>query len=259
MFKNYYNYNFFIESQFNQKINFLIKPKYNVYLYELELILKLPSLLQNNNRFILMLILMEKLLNNKLIFLLDQKTLSRSKSIKIGCIINLRKEMLYSFLNLYCMHNIPKFYKSEIIFDFSKSLLMKFEIQKILSNIVFNFDKDLTFYYDYLNEFDYNISFFFKSIFKNVWLNKILLNKFGINFYNSVILNMENIIVSSWYVNLIEEEENYESEELLLLNEEQVIFLEPELFNDDNILLYSFIFIEDMLDINFIFDLSFEL
>jgi len=273
VFKSYYFINYLMHSQFNQKINFLIKYINNTYLYELELILKLHSMSQNRNRFILMLILMEKLLNNKLIFLLDQRTLSRTKPIKIGCVIHLRKEMLYLFINLYCMHNIPKFYNSEIVFDFSKSLFMKYEIQKILSNIIFNFEKDLTFYYDYLNEFNYNISFFFKSIFNSVWLNKILLNHFGFNFYNSIVLNIESFIINGWYFNLIEQEEDeneeeYEEEkedeesgELLFLSNYQNklnLLNNAENFNEDTILLVSFIFSEDILDNNFIFYLNFE-
>lgn len=261
MFKNYYFTNYLMKSQFNQKVNFLVKPMDNTYLYELELIFKLPSLSQNRNKFILMLVLMEKLLNNKLIFLLDKRTLTSSKSIKIGCLVHLRKEMLYSFVDLYCMHNIPKFYRSDIIFDFSRSLLMKYEIQKILSNIVFNFDKDLNFYYDYLNEFDYSISFFFKSIFRDVWLNKILLNRLGIIFYNSVAFNIESIISSGWYLNLIEEEkeeEEYEELDDLLIVEDIDYLGDFEEINETNVLFFSFIFSDDILENNFTFYLNFE-
>lgn len=169
--------------------------------------------------------------------------------------MHLKREILYSFINLYCMHNVPKFYKSDIIFEFSNSFFFKYEMQKILSNIIFNFDKDLGFYYDYLNEFNYSMSFFFRSIFNSVWLNKVLLSNFGIEFYNSLALNIENTIINGWYLNLIDEfEEEEEEGEDLFFSEE----IEEEI-DENNILFYSYIFIEDLLENHFVFDLNFEL
>ena len=158
MFKQNYLNTYFIKNKFDKKIKFNIKNKF--YFYEGELIIIIPSLNENKQRFILMLILMEKLMNNKLCFLFDKKTLSRDKMIKIGCILNINKEMLYLFLLNYITHNIPKLFNDDLILNFNNSSLIKFELNKILSNIIFNFDKDLTFFYDYLNEFDYKITFF---------------------------------------------------------------------------------------------------
>lgn len=183
MFKHYFLNIYFLKNKFNKKIKFDVKNKF--YLYGGELVVIIPSLNENRQRFILMLILMEKLMNNKLCFLFDKKTLSRDKVIKIGCLININKEMLYIFLSNYVAHNIPKLFNLDLILDFNNSNLIKFELNKILSNVVFNFDKDLTFFYDYLNEFDYKITFLLKSIFNNIYLNKLLFSFFGMHFLNS--------------------------------------------------------------------------
>src|SRR5207253_1359390 len=85
---------------------------------------KHTKILENRNSFILMLILIEKYLNNKVIFLYDTHTLSHSKFIKIGCNLHLRNEMLYSFLYLCTLHSIPKFYEQFIVFDILNSKQM---------------------------------------------------------------------------------------------------------------------------------------
>jgi hypothetical protein len=192
MFKQNYLTSYFLKNKFDKKISFDIKNKF--YFYEGELIIIIPSLNENRQRFILMLILMEKLINNKLCFLFDTKTLSRDKPIKIGCVLNINKEMLYLFLSNYIVHNIPKLFNENLVLNFNNSNLIKFELNKILSNIIFNFDKDLTFFYDYLNDFDYKITFFLKSIFNNIFLNKLLFSFFGIHFLNNKNYIIDNLL-----------------------------------------------------------------
>lgn len=225
MFKQNYLNTYFIKNKFDKKIKFNIKNKF--YLYEGELVIIIPSLNENKQRFILMLILMEKLMNNKLCFLFDKKTLSRDKMIKIGCILNINKEMLYLFLLNYITHNIPKLFNSNLILNFNNSKLIKFELNKILSNIVFNFDKDLTFFYDYLNEFDYKITFFLKSIFDNIHINKLFFSFFGIHFLNnkSYIMNYLVYEYNNEYIFFNSSNDNLEIEENIDINSE-LLFLE---------------------------------
>lgn len=233
MFKQSFINTYLLKSKFDKKIKFNIKNK--SYLYEGELIIIIPSLNENRQKFILMLILMEKLMNNRLCFLFDKKTLSRDKVIKIGCILNINKEMLYLFLYNYALHNTPKLFNENLILNFNSSNLIKFEISKILSNIIFNFDKDLTFFYDYLNDFDYKITFFLKSIFNNIYLNKLLFSFFGIYFLNN----------KDYIIDYLFQEYNSNNSSLISLN------LDSEINELDNTYTHSeLLFIESILNLN---------
>ncbi len=218
MFKSNYLSGYYNKLKFNKKIKTLnnINIKKTNYIYNLELILKIPSSIENKHKFIIMLILMDKYLNNKLTFLIDTKTISRSKCIKIGCIINLTSEMLHIFLNIHKIHNIYKYYENEITFNFSNINLMRYETKKILSNLVFHFDTDVNYYYDYLNEFNYEITIFLKSIFNNIWYNRLFLTQNGFYFFNLVKLNLENIKKESWFNAILEEQNKNESDNILL-------------------------------------------
>lgn len=218
MFKSKYLSTYYNKFKFNKKIKILnnIDIKKNNYIYNLELILKIPSSTENKHKFIIMLILMDKYLNNKLTFLVDTRTISRSKCIKIGCIINLTNEMLYLFFNIHKAHNIYKFYENEITFHFSNTHFMRYETKKILSNLVFHFDTDINYYYDYLNEFNYEITIFLKSIFNNTWYNRLFLTQNGFYFFNIVQLNLTNIKKESWFNALLEEQNSFDKSQLYL-------------------------------------------
>lgn len=226
MFKNYYLFSYYNKTKFDKKINKNNENTFNMsnYIYNLELILKIPSSIENKQKFIIMMILMDKYLNNQLTFLLDTKTINKSKAIKIGCIINLTNEMLNTFLNMNNSHNIYKFYDNEIMFNFNKSKLIRYEVKKILSNLVFHFDNNINYYYDYLNEFNYSITFFLKSIFNNTWYNRLFLTQRGYYFFNFSHLNFKFIIKQSWY-DIILEEQNNVNIKIEKLSKKDIFFL----------------------------------
>jgi hypothetical protein len=250
MFKQGYVYSLLLQDKFLPKISnqFKLLHLNSFFFNNIEFIFKIPSKLENKNRFILMLILMEKFLNNRIIFLYDTHTLSRMKAIKIGCLLNLRNELLYNFLFLCTLHSIPKFYEQYIVFDFLKSNNISYELKKILSNTIFNFDKHINLYYDYLGEFDYSIFFIFRSKIASAIYNQLLLNSLGFTFFNAIsmqhIIMIENIWFSTLLVEL--EENSLEIEEGLLTLEE---FSIEELYMEqiEEISVYMFLMEETLL------------
>jgi hypothetical protein len=224
MFKQHYVYSLLIQDKFLPKISnkYTLFNTNSFFFNNIELIFTIPSKLENKNRFILMLILMEKYLNNKMVFLYDTHTLSRTKAIKIGCLIHLRNEILYNFLFLCTLHSIPKFYEQYIVFDFVKANCFSYELKKILSNTIFNFDTHINLYYDYLGEFDYSIFFIFRTKFNSSMFNRLLLNSLGFTFFNINSMQHYTIIESKWFSILLSELEklSLDTEEGLLAVEE---------------------------------------
>jgi hypothetical protein len=101
-----------------------IKEEYELFenvFKNIEIMFKLPSTLENIHRFVLMMILLEKYFNNRIFFLLDNRKISTARSIKIGCKVNIRKEMSIQLINLLTLHAVPKFYEEVIYFDILKS------------------------------------------------------------------------------------------------------------------------------------------
>lgn len=222
MFKQVYLMSILLRTRFLNKIliselekkfdNY--KKKNEIIFNEIEIIFKLPSEIENKQKFILMLILLEKYLNNKLIFLFDKKTFSNLKWIKIGCFLNLKYEMLINYLYLFSIHSIPKIHDNSIIFDILKTNIISYEMKKILFNTLFNIDKDIHFFYDYLGEFNYKLIINFRTKLNNGLLNELLLNTIGIYFSNSIQMQYLNLIEKSWLnvLLLLEEEEEEDNE-----------------------------------------------
>jgi hypothetical protein len=206
-----------------------IKEEYELFenvFKNIEIMFTLPSKLENIDRFVLMMILLEKYFNNRIFFLLDNRTISTANSIKIGCKVNLRKEMSIQLINMLTLHAIPKFYEDVIYFDILKSKHFFYEMNKILIHTVFNMDKYITSFYNDLSGFEYLISIRFYSIFNNPLLNRLLLNSFGIMFSNDIIINYITIIKEGEINFLIEEEEEEEEKEEELENLENLEELE---------------------------------
>jgi hypothetical protein len=153
----------------------------------LEITLRIPSKLVYEHGFIAMLMLTEKLLNNKIIFLLDKNTLSKKRTIKIGAVITLKNENMNNFLVFCCNHSIPKFFDDGIFFHIPyENHALSYKIKKILSNTLFSFDRDINSYYDYLGELEYDIDFLFRTYFKSTLINKLILSNNGIHFINCI-------------------------------------------------------------------------
>lgn len=161
----------------------------------LEITFRIPSDSKYEHGFITMLMLTEKMTNNKPIFLLDKNTLSRNKTIKIGLIQILKNELVDYYIKLCCMHSIPKFYSYGILFNISnKTNKLSYFISKILSNTLFSLDKDVSSYYDYLGELPYEFNFMFCTFFKHISINKLLISSKGVHFINSFndYINLQN-------------------------------------------------------------------
>jgi hypothetical protein len=217
---NTYNYNI-NKNNFNY---FLIK--------QVEIILIIPSNNNNIHRFIIILILIEKLFNNKVIFITDKRTLS--KSIKIGCILNLHNELLINLLYLTTLHSIPKFNNNSIMLNLYKSKIISYELKKIISHLIFNLDKDINIYYDYLGEFDYFFNIIFKTQIKSILHNKLILNIFGYYFFNTYILINNKLFENTWNDILLSELENNDVEEEDI--EENIIDTEDLIENEYDII-----------------------
>lgn len=174
----------------NKKMNYLLFFN-ELKIKQLEITFRIPSNNKYEHGFITMLMLTEKLTNNKPVFLLDKNTLSKNKTIKIGLILTLKNESVHYYLKLCCLHSIPKFYSYGIFFNISKKTYnFAYIISKILSNSLFSYDKDVSSYYDYLGDLPYEFDFLFRTSFKHVIVNKLLAASTGIHFINQFISNM---------------------------------------------------------------------
>jgi hypothetical protein len=236
----------------NTYSNNINKYNFNHFLIkQVEIILIIPSNNNNIHRFIIILILIEKLFNNKVIFITDKRTLS--KSIKIGCILNLHNELLINLLYLTTLHSIPKFNNNNIILNLYKSEIVSYELKKIISHLIFNLDKDINIYYDYLGEFDYSFNIIFKTQIKSILHNRLLLNVLGYYFFNTYILINNKLFEYTWNDILLNELENNEIEEDYI--EENINntddFIEDEYniigYNDDEIMEYSDLIINNII------------
>jgi hypothetical protein len=189
----------------------------------LEITLRIPSDISFEHGFIAMLMLSEKMANNKVVFLLDKNTLSKKRTIKVGLIITINNEMMDNFLFLCCDHSIPKFYDYGIFFHIPyKDNPLAYKINKILSNTLFSFDKDINSYYDYLGELQYDMDFLFRTYFKSELLNKLLISNKGVNFINNI--NISNLMIIK------------EAEELSLIDEFE---LDSEIIKEEEFNIYE--------------------
>ena len=198
------------------KIYFFLEKKdiANILTFKsLEVTLRIPSELSYEHGFISMLMLMEKMINNKVIFLLDKNTLSKKQYIKIGTVIVVTNEMMLNFFSLCINFFVYKFYDNNLFFSISeKNNILAYKISKILSSTIFSFDNDVSSYYDYLGELSYHIEFLFKTYCKSKFINKLLLSNEGINFINNMFILNESLFIEAEEMSLLEE---FEGEHLL--------------------------------------------
>jgi hypothetical protein len=154
---------------------------------QLEITFRIPSKSQYEHSFIALMMLTEKMYNLTPIFLLDRNTLSKKKSIKVGLILTIKDETINDFLEICCMHSIPKFYEYGISFGIkNKNNPFAYKLNRILSNTVFSFDKDINSFYNYLGEAEYEYDFLFSTYFKNILMNKLLITSNGVAFINLI-------------------------------------------------------------------------
>jgi hypothetical protein len=206
----------------NSKIDFF-------FLKQLEILFILPSINENRHRFIIILILIEKLHNNKVIFLMDKRTLS--KSIKIGCVLNINDAFLIDFIYMTSLHTLPKFNENNIILNINNTEIISYTLKKIISNLIFNIDKDINIYYDYLGEFKYIFYLLFKSNINSLLHNQLIINLLGFSFFNKEIQIQYKLIENAWLEiqqNELEnesetEDEQFEEYDEIIENEEEIV------------------------------------
>lgn len=198
MFKYKYLLNIYNKKKIDKKFFIFYDIRYNNYINNLNVIFRLPSNINYKNKFILMLILLEKYMNNKLIFLLDKRTLSNSKFVKIGYQLSIQKDFLYSFMQFIILYDFKKDESNNLYHYFSKSFDIRYKKNKLLLNLIFNFNNDNNNYYDYLNDFNYDLIILVQTIFTNKYLNFNLLKLNGyffiLSFRKILEINNNNII-----------------------------------------------------------------
>ncbi len=220
----YFNYYTFINNYV--RVGEKLMSQFNVIdslkFKQLEIIFRIPSENSLENGFTTMLMLTEKMINQKPIFLIDKNTLSKKKVIKIGLLIYIKNEMIHFYLKMCCLHSIPKFYINGVSFHLShKQYSFYYTIEKILSNTIFSFDKDVSSYYDYLGELPYYFDFLFRSNCKHLLINKLIVSNKGINFINT--LNSNLFIQIKEMTEIIEKEESLNNSDFSDEDENEII------------------------------------
>lgn len=149
----------------------------SIYFNKLNITLIIPSNSKNYNGFVTMLVLFEKNINNQPVFLLDYKTLSRNRTIKVGLTITIYGEILNNYLHMCMEHSTPRIIENNIIFNIPLSHIHYFyNNNKILSNTLFSFDKNMYSYYIYLSELPYVLEFIFNTNTRNKLVNKLIMS-----------------------------------------------------------------------------------
>lgn len=204
---------------------------------KLEITFRIPSEIQFEHGFIAMLMLTEKMLNHKPIFLLDKNTLSKKRTIKVGLVITIKDELIDDYLALVSSHSVPKFYDYGISFSVSsKDQPFIYKLSKILSNTLFSFDKDINSYYAYLGDLEYEFEFLFRTYFKSVLMNKLIATSRGIHFVDLIDINTLTVMDEAEKQSEIEEFD--EAEELKksgnIEEEEEFNFSDSDEFDESD-------------------------
>lgn len=178
LYKNIFNNNIIYE-KLNYKYNRL-----NLDIKKLIVYFKIPSKSHYQYGFITMMILLEKTTNNMPIFLIDKKTLSRKRIIKIGLYSTIKKKILENYIQLCMMYSAPKFYTDFIVFNIpSTNVAYSYHLNKILSNSIFSNELNIFYYYNYLYEVKYQLQYVIETNTKNRLINLLILNKYNTNNY----------------------------------------------------------------------------
>ena len=219
--------------------NIYINNIYGIYLNKLKIILIIPSNIKHSNGFIAMLVLFEKNINNKPIFLFDYNTLSRNRIIKIGLIINIYGEILNQYLHLCMEYSIPRIIENNIIFNIPIGHIHYFyNNNKILYNSIFSFDKNMYLYYIYLSGLPYILEFNFYTTSRNKLINKLIMSNIneGVIIEENILKNIltDKSIIAAMEDELLNEETDEYIENIIEENTEENNIQEIHLNNNIN-------------------------
>jgi hypothetical protein len=94
---------------------------------------------------------------------------------------------------------LPKFNENNIILNINNIEIISYTLKKIISNIIFNLDKDINIYYDYLGEFKYLFYLIFRSKINSILHNQLTMNLYGISFFNQEMQIHNQLIENGWF------------------------------------------------------------
>nr|YP_009117131.1 ribosomal protein L5 [Acrasis kona]AID52047.1 ribosomal protein L5 [Acrasis kona] len=209
---------------FNNKTNLLINTIY--------IIIKPNIRFSSIYKFINLLVISEKKMNNKYTYLLDDKLLSGKKTLKVASAVSLNnRNLLNNFINnfqyLYnkLMEDKLKYINSNNILERNK--IFRENIKKILFLHFYHFDLDSYNYYDIISNTIYNTELFLKFNINRNYVSNCLLSACNFNFYD-----FNYMVESNYFILKSEEEYNSESEneDNIIVNENSIEYLLPKSF-----------------------------
>lgn len=143
---------------------------------------QLQSHLENRKVFVAMIILLEKLSNQRMYFILDKRTLSKRKTIKVGCRMQLRSWEKEYFLQMCCHVSLPYIIGDKISYKFPRGREMTYKLKRILFHSIFQSDDDSAHYYDLFDAATYTIEVVFFTNYTHPRINQLLLSHYGFNY-----------------------------------------------------------------------------
>lgn len=182
----YFNYSFLC-SILHDKILFYSN---SFFFYNIKIYFLLKNENQNRFLYLLKLMLIEKLTNNKVQFIYNS-TLLKKKKMKIGGYLIISTQKLYSYLLLFFYYSLPKLiYTIDItknnyylFYDlkWQKYSVFFFIFVKFLFFNFFSFNLDYYKYYNFFENTIYKLKFKVSTCYKYYLINRDLFRLIGLN------------------------------------------------------------------------------
>lgn len=205
---------------------YLFNNKTDLLINTIHIIIKPNIKFSSIYKFINLLVISEKKMNNKYTYLLNDKLLSGKKTLKVASAVSFNnRNLLNNFINnfqyLYnkLMEDKLKYINSNSVLERNK--IFRENIKRILFLHFYHFDLDSYNYYDLISNTIYNTELFLKFNINRNYVSNCLLSACNFNFYD-----FGYMVESNYFILRSEEECNSESE-----NEDNII-------NDENSIEY---------------------
>lgn len=144
--------------------------------------LNLKNKLNNKIGFASIMLVLDKTYNSITKLLI--KPNHKKRTIHVGCILNIKNEQINIILSVMTLHTLPKITNNEILYELPKARQFSYTTNKIVSNLVFGSDKDISHYYNILKELAYVMILTIRTSTEDGLKNMLLLSEHGLHMHN---------------------------------------------------------------------------